>query len=131
MNTELAQVFRTISSENDCEPVIKDTPSEHSDISCNCQSFESMLFNVCMFGLRILFVEWRRSFVLTLQMKSLHGTTQHRTGIRYTTRKRSENSSHTNWPFFNKRKADWSNKRTTAILIFRFCSWHLMHRISL
>jgi hypothetical protein len=39
-------------------------------------------------------------------MKSLSGTTEHKKGIQYTTGKRAENSSHTNWQFFNKRNAD-------------------------
>jgi len=30
---------------------------------------------------------------------------------------KSNNTTHTNWPFFNKRKVDWPNKWTKAILI--------------
>jgi hypothetical protein len=44
--------------------------------------------------------------LLTLHMKILYKTTQQRRGILYTTGKRAEKSSHTNWPFFNKRKTD-------------------------
>ena len=58
--------------------------------------------------------------------KSLNKTTQHRTGG-----KRAENSSQTNWPFFNKRKAEWPNKWTKAIPILRVCNWHSVHRIRL
>lgn len=100
MNNGWAHVFFT-TAETDCEPVTNDIPSQHSDISCNCQSFESLSERLDCVSCRMTKI----IFAYPANENPIQNT-QHRTGILYTTGKRDENSSHTKWPFFNNRKAD-------------------------